>query len=238
MPGAILGPYTRRQSVRRVVRLFDRLVGRAEREDGQYRTEDLLLRDAVRLRDVRENGRHEPVAAVGKPTGRLVDLGALFYARLHERRDLLELLLRVDRADIRVLVERIADAQGGHPSLERRDHRLVDRLLHEEARARAADMALIEVDPVDDSFHRLVERRVVEDDVPGLPAELERQPLPAAGAGPLAGLPHLGRTGERDLVDAGMGDELRAGAAVAGDDVHDAGRKLRLPEDVAEEQRR
>ena len=40
------------------------------------------------------------------------------------------------------------------------------------------------------------------------------------------------------LSTSGMLDERRAGAAVAGDDVHDAGRKLGLAKDVAEEQRR
>src|SRR3954453_23581043 len=52
---ALLRPDAGAQSVRRVVRLLDRLVRRAEREDGQHRAEDLLLRDAVALCDVRED---------------------------------------------------------------------------------------------------------------------------------------------------------------------------------------
>ena len=63
-------------------------------------------------------------------------------------------------------------------------------------------MALVEVDPVDDPLDRLVERAVVEDDVRGLAAELERQLH--AGARELAPdrLPDLGRARERDLVEA------------------------------------
>jgi ParB family chromosome partitioning protein len=50
-------------------------------------------------------------------------------------------------------------------------------------------------------------------------------------------LPHLGRAGEGDLVDALVLDERGAGAPVAGDDVHDAGGQLGLAEDVTEQER-
>ena len=76
-------------------------------------------------------------------------------------------------------------------------------------------MPLVEVDPVDDPLDRLVERRVVEDDVRGLAAELEREALAGAGEPPLDLLPHLGRAGEGDLVDVLALDERGAGAAVA-----------------------
>ena len=97
-------------------------------------------------------------------------------------------------------------------------------------------MSLVEVDPVDDPLDRLVERRVVEHDVRGLAAELERELLAGAGEAALDLLPHLGRAGERDLVDVLALDERGAGATVAGDDVDDAGRELRLAEDVGEEE--
>ena len=61
--------------------------------------------------------------------------------------------------------------------------------------------------------------------------------LPRAGELALDRLADLGRAGERDLVDARVLDERGAGAAVAGDDVDDAGRQLGLADDVAEEQR-
>ena len=108
----------------------------------------------------------------------------------------------LDRADVGVLVERVADAQRRHAPLQLVDDRLVDRLLHEEPRAGAADVALVEVDAVDDPLDRLVERGVVEDDVRRLAAELERQLLARAGEPALDRLADLGRAGERDLVDA------------------------------------
>ena len=115
--------------------------------------------------------------------------------------------LRVDRADVGVLVERVADADRRQAVLELVDERLGDRLLDEQPRPGAADLALVEVDAVDDALDGLVERRVVEHDVGGLAAELEGQRL--VGAGDALGdlLADLGRAGERDLVDVRVGDE-------------------------------
>ena len=78
-------------------------------------------------------------------------------------------------------------------------------LLDEQARAGAADVALVEVDAVDDALDGLIERRVGEDDVGGLAAELERQALRRAGDGALDALADLGRAGEGDLVDVAGG---------------------------------
>ena len=128
-------------------------------------------------------------------------------------------------------------AQRLEPALQLRDRLLVDRLLHEQARAGAADVALVEVDPVDDPLDRLVERGVVEDDVRGLAAELERQLRAGAGELALDRLAHLGRAGERDLVHVVVLDERGARAAVAGDDVDDSRRQLGLAADVGEEER-
>src|SRR4029079_597667 len=174
---ALLRPDPGAQAVRRVVRLLDRFLGRAERQHRENRTEDLFLRDAIALRDVREDRRHEPVALLGQAARRLVDLRSFVLAGLDELANLVELLLRVDRADICVLVKRIADTERRQSALQLLDDGLVDRLLHEPPRAGAADVALVEVDPVDDSLHRLVECRIVEDDVGGLAAQLERQSL-------------------------------------------------------------
>ena len=144
----------------------------------------------------------EEVAAVGQVAGWLVELGALVDAALDEFGDLLELGLRIDRADVRVLVERVADADRREPVLELVDERLGDRLLDEQARARAADLALVEVDAVDDALDRLVERRVIEDDVGGLAAELEREALVGPGHALGDEPADLGGAREGDLVDA------------------------------------
>src|SRR4051812_5895730 len=167
---ALLRPHPGGQAVGRVVRLLDGLLRRAERQHAEHGAEDLLLRDAVALRDVREDGGREPVALLRQPAWRLVDLGAFVLAGLHELLDARQLLPGIDRADIGVLVERVADPQRGHAPLELLDRGLVDRLLHEQPRARAAHVSLVEVDAVDDPLDGLVERGVVEQDVRGLTA--------------------------------------------------------------------
>ena len=67
-------------------------------------------------------------------------------------------------------------------SLELAHDDVVDALLHEEARAGAAHVALVEVDAVDDAFDGLVDGRVGEDDVRRLAAELEGEALLAVPA--------------------------------------------------------
>ena len=153
------------------------------------------------LGDVGEQRRAEVVAALGQVAGRLVQLGALVDAALDELGDLLQLALRVDRPDVGVLVQRVADADRRQAVLELVDERLGDRLLDEQPRPGAADLALVEVDAVDDALDGLVERRIVEHDVGGLAAELEGQGLVGAGDALEDLAADLGRAGEGDLVD-------------------------------------
>src|SRR4030095_9752107 len=94
------------------------------------------------------------------------------------------------------------------PPLQLRNERLGDRLLHEQARPCTADVALVEVDPVDDPLDRLVESAVVEDDVGGFASELEGELDPGAGKLALDRLADLGRAGERNLVDVAVLDEV------------------------------
>ena len=116
-------------------------------------------------------------------------------------------------------------------------HLLGDRLLHDQARAGAADLALVEPDGVDDAFDRAVEIGVVEDDERRLAAELQRQLFAGAGGRLADDAADLGRAGEGDLVDVRMLDDQRAGRAVAGDDVDDAGRQPRLHAELGEGER-
>lgn len=122
-------------------------------------------------------------------------------------------------------------------ALQRVQQLVLDRLLDQEARARAADLALVEEDAGDDAFDGLVDRGVVEDDVGALAAQFEGDLL--VGAGDLAGdgLADRGRAGERDLVHVLVLDEGGARVPVPGKDVHDTLGQARLAADVREEQR-
>ncbi len=226
-----------RQPVRRVVRLLDRLGRRAERQHRQHRAEDLLAGDAVRLRDAGEHRRREPEAALGQVARRRPAGRALGLAGVGELADAGQLRGGVDRADVGVLVERVADAQRGQPPLQRRDQFVGDRLLHEQPRAGAAHLALVEEDAVDDALDGLVERGVVEDDVGRLAAEFEREPLRRAGQRPLDDLADVGRAGERDLVDVVVLDERLPDRRAAGQDVDHARRQVGLGDDLGQHQR-
>src|SRR6202163_911805 len=91
---ALLRPDAGREPVGGVVRLLDRLLRRAEGQRREHRPEDLLLRDPVALRHVRENGRWEEVAALREAARRLVDLRSLLLPARDELRDLVELTPR------------------------------------------------------------------------------------------------------------------------------------------------
>src|SRR5215813_1588693 len=105
---ALLGPDPRGQPVGGVVRLRHRLLRGAEREHRQDRPEDLFPGDLVRLAHAGEHRRGEPVALGREPTRRRPPLRALGLARRDQAFDLVELLPRVDRADVGVLVQRVA----------------------------------------------------------------------------------------------------------------------------------
>ena len=152
--------------------------------------------------------------------------------------DLLELRGGVDRADVGVLVERVADDQRLHPLLELGDHFLRHRFLHQQPRARAADMALVEEDAVDDPFDGLVDRRIREDDIRGLAAELERVVLRGAGEPALDQPADFGRAGERDLVDVLVLNECGARFARAGDDVDHARGQIDIAHELGQLERR
>src|SRR5690606_39297765 len=88
--------------------------------------------------------------------------------------------------------------------------------------ARAADLALVEEDAVDDALDGLVDGGVVEDDVGALAAQFEGDLLAGARDGARDLLADGGGAGEGHLVHVGVRDQGGSGAAVAGDDVDDA----------------
>ena len=77
--------------------------------------------------------------------------------------------LKLDRVhhgtDVDALVQWIAHAQLVHARFEAGVERTRYALLHQEARARAADLPLIEPDRVDQPFDSAVEIGILKDDV-------------------------------------------------------------------------
>ena len=190
------------------------------------------------LGHVGEQRGAEEVAALGQVAGGLVHLGAFSLAGSNQLGDLLQLGAAVDRADIGVLVERIAHPDRRQPVLEPVDERIGDRFLDQQARAGTAHLALVEVDPVDDPFDRLVERRVLEHDVGRLAAEFQGQCLVRSGHARRDLAADLGRAGERHLVDVRVTNQGHPDFAGPRDDVDDSRRQVRLAADIGEEEGR
>src|SRR5688572_30968714 len=93
---ALVGPDAGGEAIHRVVRLLDRLVGRADRHDREDRAEDLFARNPARLARAREERGREPEALLRDAARCGVALGAFLHTRLDELADPLELHLRVD----------------------------------------------------------------------------------------------------------------------------------------------
>ena len=93
-------------------------------------------------------------------------------------------------------------------------------------------MALVKINPGDDPFDRLIDRRVFENNICRLAAEFERQfrfcPCRAHATSCAMRFANFRRAGERNFVDVRMIHERRAGFARAGDDVHHAFRQFRF----------
>jgi hypothetical protein len=174
------------------------------------------------LADLGEEGRRKPIAARRQRTARLMQDRALCDTAVDQCLDLVELGLAVDRAHVGVLVQRVAQTQQLDPPRQLRHQRAVDALLHQEPRPGTAHMSLVEEDAAHDPFDRLVEGCVLEHDVRGLAAELERERCAAASQPLLDLLAHRGAAGECDLVQILVLDQQRPGRAVAGDDIDHA----------------
>ena len=204
----------------------------------EHRPEHLFLRQDVSRRNAGRERRQIEIAARRQRKVRLPAFGALPGALGHQPAHAVELGAVDQRADVGVLVERAADAQPAHARLDLGDEGVGDALLHQQPRAGAADLALVEPDAVDQPFDGAVEIGVLEDDEGRLAAELQRQFLAGAGGRLADDLADFGRAGEGDLVDAGMIDDRSTRAGTARQDVDDALRHAGALADLGEQDRR
>ena len=131
-------------------------------------------------------------------------------------------------ADFGVRIEAPAQAEGPDPLDEAFGQRLRYPLVDEEASAGRADLSLVAEGGPHGPFDGRLEVGVVQDDVGGLAAELERQPLQGSGSGPLDLLPDGGRSREGNLVHSVVFDKVGPGPPVSGDHVEHAGWEPRL----------
>src|SRR5439155_4202713 len=172
---AFIGPDPCAQPIRRVVGTLESFLWCAKGHDAEDRAEDFLLRNAAGHRHAREEGWRIPVAARRQGTLRLLELRAFLHSALHQRADFFQLRPRIDGADVGVFVEWVADAQSLDAVAKLADDGGINAFLNEESRSGAADVALVEIDPRDDAFDGLIERRVLKEDVGRFPAKFQRE---------------------------------------------------------------
>ena len=167
-----------------------------------------------------------------------MDFRSLLNSAFHEFLDFFKLLAGVDRADVGVLVERVANAEVAEAHFQFAEDFVGDAFLNEQARTGATDMALVEEDSVDNAFDGLVNRGVLKDDVRGFSAQLEGDSLVGSSEGALDEFADRGRAGEGDLRGGGVLNDVGAGVARAGDDVDHSRREAGVLEDRAKFHRR
>ena len=166
----VLGPDGGREPVARVVGDLHGFRGCAEGGGNQHGAEDFGLHqvrcgvqacDQGRRVEAAFGGRRLEYFAFGVVRDQLGDHVAL--GRVH------------DGADVDAFVERVADAQASHAGFEFGVEAVCDAFLHQQARARAADLPLVEPDCVDKTFDGRVDVGVVENDVGGFAAKFQGQ---------------------------------------------------------------
>ena len=137
-------------------------------------------------------------------------------------------------ADVDALIQRITQAKGGHAFAQAGQEGLGDAFLHEQARAGAADFALVEPDGVDEAFDGRFLVGVFEDEEGRFAAELEGEAQAAPGGGLADAAADFAAAGEGQLGEAFALDEGGATFIAAGDDIDDAGRQAGFGEDFGE----
>ena len=125
-----------------------------------------------------------------------------------------------------------------HPALERgRAPRRATRLLHQQPRAGAADVALVEEDAVDDALDGLVDGASSKTMLAALPPSSRVTFLSVPATVRAIALPTSVEPVNATLSTSGCSTSARPVVAGAGDDVDDARRQVGLLADLGEQQR-
>src|SRR5690606_26310967 len=233
----IVRPDRAGQAVAGVVRAPDRVLDVAELEDRHDRAELLLPHEAASLVDVGHERRRDEVAGAFGDLAAAQDPRAAALRVLENVPDLVVLHLVLDRPELRVVLEPVADLRVARLFDERLTKRVVDFLLRVDPLDRHADLPAVDERREEHLLRDRLRVDVVENDRRVVPAELARYALQRRGRGGGDLLPGRDRPRERDLVDAFVLGHPSAELVAAGEHVDDARRKD-LPRDLAELQRR
>ena len=181
---AFVGPHPGGESESSVVGTTDCFFRRTETHHREYRSEDLFTGDDMVGLDVREEAGLAPESFVWKRRGARLMHGGAFRGSLSEiSLDRRQLWAGVDRADVGVFVEGIADSECSQSTFELCDDLREDRFLDEEPAPGATNMALVEPDALHNALNRLIDGGVGKDDVRALAAKFEGESLARACGG-------------------------------------------------------
>lgn len=115
----------------------------------------------------------------------------------------------------------VADRDAGDGVGEDAQQGAVHRACHQQPRAAHAELPGVEDESLDDRADRLLQVGVLEDDVGRVAAQFHGDRLERLARDARGVPPDGGRTGEGELVDAGVAQQRLAGdRSAAGDDVH------------------
>ena len=191
----------------------DALVVVVEGHRHDHRAEDLLLHDLHVAAAAGDQRRLDVPALlqVRGPTAAGDDLAALLAARRDVALDPRPVRLGDDRADHRVLLERVADLEHRGHLGQALDDVVVDRAVHDRPGRRGADLARVERPHRADHPDRVLHVGVVEHERAALAAELEQLALHALRP-PTSPMRRAdaARSGEAHHVDVGRLDERLA----------------------------
>ncbi len=113
----------------------------------------------------------------------------------------------IHRAEHGGAIRRIAHAQRLGTDRQAFDHLVIDLLMHQHARTGRAHLTGVEEDSGSRRFRRRFDIGVIEDDIGGFAAKLERHAFEIAGRAAQNAATDAWRSRERDLVDIGMIDQ-------------------------------
>ena len=213
-----------------------------ERDQAGDRAEDLFLRDPHAVVDVGEHGRQHVVARRARDAG---SVGRV-EAAAQQRRAFLRGRARCSCAPSRgapalIIGPTMVFSSSGSPTVMRlralgepRREVGVDRLLHQDARAGGAALAVVREDHEDGRVERALEVGVVEDDERALAAELHAELLQAGRSARCGCRSRVEPVNEIARTSRMRAPAARRPPAVAVHDVQHAGRNAGLERQLAE----
>src|SRR3954447_12275725 len=110
-------------------------------------------------------------------------------------------------SDINRLIQRRSHAQRTHSVTNLANQRFSDAFLHQQSRARATHLALVEPYSIHKAFYCAIEIGVFEDNEGGLASQFQRKPLMAGRSCAANSAPHFRGPGKGNLVHVRMLDQ-------------------------------